>query len=127
MITQGRDAGLITKSNLILGMGEERAEVSQALQDLHDAGTDIITITQYLRPSPRHLPVDRWVRPEEFVELKEEAEQIGFLGVLAGPLVRSSYRAGRLWAQSMQAKGRTLPTELAHLADASLGFAQAVG
>ena len=127
VITQGRDAGLITKSNLILGMGEERDEVSQALQDLHDAGTDIITITQYLRPSPRHLPVDRWVRPEEFVELKEEAEQIGFLGVLAGPLVRSSYRAGRLWAQSMQAKGRDTPAELAHLADASLGFAQAVG
>ena len=127
MITQGRDAGLITKSNLILGMGEERAEVSQALQDLHDAGTDIITITQYLRPSPRHLPVDRWVRPEEFVELKDEAEQIGFLGVLAGPLVRSSYRAGRLWAQSMHAKGLELPASLAHLADASLGFAQAVG
>jgi lipoic acid synthetase len=127
VITQGRDAGLITKSNLILGMGEERAEVSQALRDLHDAETDIITITQYLRPSPRHLPVDRWVRPEEFVELKEEAEQLGFLGVLAGPLVRSSYRAGRLWAQSMRAKGRALPAELSHLADTSLGFAQAVG
>ena len=127
VITQGRDAGLITKSNLILGMGEERAEVTQALQDLHDAGTDIITITQYLRPSPRHLPVDRWVRPEEFVELKQEAEEIGFLGVLAGPLVRSSYRAGRLWAQSMHAKGREVPAQLAHLADASLGFAQAVG
>lgn len=127
VITQGREAGLITKSNLILGMGEERAEISQALRDLHDAGTDIITITQYLRPSPRHLPVARWVRPEEFVELKAEAEQIGFLGVLAGPLVRSSYRAGRLWAQSMRAKGRTLPPELSHLADESLGFAQAVG
>jgi lipoic acid synthetase len=67
------------------------------------------------------------VRPEEFVELKAEAEEIGFLGVLAGPLVRSSYRAGRLWAQSMRAKGRPLPSELAHLADESLGFAQAVG
>ncbi|MEI5582411.1 MULTISPECIES: lipoyl synthase [unclassified Agromyces] len=127
VVTQGRDAGLITKSNLILGMGEERAEVSQALRDLHDAGTDIITVTQYLRPSPRHLPVARWVRPEEFVELKAEAEEIGFLGVLAGPLVRSSYRAGRLWAQSMRAKGRALPPELSHLADESLGFAQAVG
>jgi lipoic acid synthetase len=126
VITQGRRAGLITKSNLILGMGEERAEVSQALQDLHDAGTDIVTITQYLRPSPRHLPVARWVRPEEFVELKHEAEEIGFLGVLAGPLVRSSYRAGRLWAQSMLAKGREVPEGLRHLADASLGFAQAV-
>jgi lipoic acid synthetase len=127
VITAGREAGLITKSNLILGMGEEREEVSQALRDLHDAGTDIITVTQYLRPSPRHLPVARWVRPEEFVEIKEEAEDIGFLGVLAGPLVRSSYRAGRLWAQSMHARGRRLPDSLAHLADATLGFAQAVG
>jgi lipoic acid synthetase len=125
-----REAGLITKSNLILGMGEEPAEVIQALHDLHDAGTDIITITQYLRPSPRHLPVDRWVKPEEFVEYKEAAERIGFLGVLAGPLVRSSYRAGRLWAQSMLSKGRDIPPHLAHLAeDIALegrGFAQAV-
>ena len=126
VITQGRSAGLITKSNLILGMGEEREEISQALRDLHDAGTDIITITQYLRPSPRHLPVARWVHPDEFVELKQEAEEIGFLGVLSGPLVRSSYRAGRLWAQSMAAKGREVPAELQHLADASAGFAQAV-
>jgi lipoic acid synthetase len=126
VITQARSAGLITKSNLILGMGEERSEVTQALHDLHDAGTDIITITQYLRPSARHLPVARWVRPEEFVELNAEAEEIGFLGVLSGPLVRSSYRAGRLWARSMQAKGREVPEQLRHLADASLGFAQAV-
>ncbi|MDQ1582421.1 MAG: lipoyl synthase [Microbacteriaceae bacterium] len=126
VITQARKAGLITKSNLILGMGEERSEVSQALRDLHDAGTDIITITQYLRPSARHLPVDRWVRPEEFVEINAEAEEIGFLGVLSGPLVRSSYRAGRLWARSMQAKGREVPEQLRHLSDASLGFAQAV-
>ena len=62
----------------------------------------------------------------EFVELKAEAEEIGFLGVLAGPLVRSSYRAGRLWAQSMHAKGREIPAQLRPLADASLGFAQAV-
>jgi lipoic acid synthetase len=126
VITQARDFGLITKSNLILGMGETRDEIRQALQDLHDAGTDIITVTQYLRPTPRHLPVDRWVRPEEFVEIKQEAEEIGFLGVLAGPLVRSSYRAGRLWAQSMVAKGREIPLEMRSLADASLGFAQAV-
>ncbi|MEJ1230002.1 MAG: lipoyl synthase [Galbitalea sp.] len=126
VITQARDYGLITKSNLILGMGETRAEISQALHDLHDAGTDIITVTQYLRPTPRHLPVDRWVRPEEFVAIKAEAEEIGFLGVLAGPLVRSSYRAGRLWAQSMVAKGREIPAELSPLADAGLGFAQAV-
>ena len=80
VITQGHEAGLITKSNLILGMGEEPEEVIQALQDLHDAGCDIITITQYLRPTPRHLPVSRWVKPDEFVGFKEEAQRIGFLG-----------------------------------------------
>jgi lipoic acid synthetase len=127
VITQARDYGLITKSNLILGMGETRDEVSQALRDLHDAGTDIITITQYLRPTPRHHPIDRWLKPEEFVELKAEAEEIGFLGVLAGPLVRSSYRAGRLWAQSMVAKGRPIPESMRALAETTEGFAQAVG
>ncbi len=127
VLTQARAAGLITKSNLILGMGEEESEVAQALRDLHEAGTDIITITQYLRPTPRHLPVARWVRPEEFVAFKQLAEEIGFLGVLAGPLVRSSYRAGRLWAQSMHRKGLPIPTGLEHLADPELGFAQAVG
>ncbi len=124
VISQGRKAGMVTKSNLILGMGEERSEISQALQDLHDAGTDIITITQYLRPSPRHHPVERWVKPEEFIEMAKEAEEIGFLGVLSGPLVRSSYRAGRLWAKSMLAKGRPIPADLQHLAD-KLEFAQA--
>lgn len=127
VITQARDFGLITKSNLILGMGETREEVSQALRDLHAAGTDIVTITQYLRPSSRHHPIDRWVKPEEFVELKTEAEEIGFLGVLAGPLVRSSYRAGRLWAQSMVAKGRPIPESMRALAETTAGFAQAVG
>lgn len=126
VLTQGRNAGMITKSNLILGMGEERAEISQALKDLFEAGTDIITITQYLRPSKRHHPVERWVHPEEFIELKQEAEELGFLGVLSGPLVRSSYRAGRLYAQSMVAKGRELPEDLRHLADADMGFSQAV-
>ncbi|HEU4807914.1 MAG TPA: lipoyl synthase [Homoserinimonas sp.] len=127
VLTQARDAGLVTKSNLILGMGEEPSEVTQALQDLHEAGTDIITLTQYLRPSPRHLPVARWVKPQEFVAFAGEAEAIGFAGVLAGPLVRSSYRAGRLWAQTMVRQGREVPDSLRHLADATLGFAQAVG
>ena len=126
VITQARNAGMVTKSNLILGMGETIDEIRVALQDLYDAGTDIITITQYLRPSVRHHPVTRWVKPEEFVSLKEEAEAMGYLGVLSGPLVRSSYRAGRLWAQSMVAKGREVPENLKHLADAALGFSQAV-
>jgi lipoic acid synthetase len=104
VITQARSAGLVTKSNLILGMGEERPEISQALHDLHDAGCELITITQYLRPSTRHHPVERWVKPEEFVELREEAEKIGFAGVMSGPLVRSSYRAGRLYRQAIDAR-----------------------
>lgn len=129
VLTQARNAGMVTKSNLILGMGETRDEISQALLDLHQAGTDIITITQYLRPSVRHHPVTRWVKPEEFVELKQEAEGIGYLGVLSGPLVRSSYRAGRLWAGSMVKKGFEIPENLRHLAEEALkqGFAQAVG
>ena len=104
VITQARDFGLITKSNLILGMGETRAEVSQALADLRDAGCDLITITQYLRPTAKHHPVVRWVKPNEFVELSKEAEEIGFLGVMSGPLVRSSYRAGRLYNQAISAR-----------------------
>jgi lipoyl synthase len=105
VITQAREFGLITKSNLILGMGEEREEVSQALKDLHNAGCDIITITQYLRPTPMHHPISRWVKPNEFVELADEAKAIGFSGVMSGPLVRSSYRAGRLYKEAMASRG----------------------
>ena len=128
VLTQARDAGMVTKSNLILGMGETREEISQALQDLFEAGCHILTITQYLRPSVRHHPIDRWVKPQEFAELAEEAEEIGFQGVLSGPLVRSSYRAGRLWAQTMIKQGRSIPNHLQHLADAAAqqGFSQAV-
>ena len=104
VIRRAREDGLVTKSNLILGLGEERAEISQALRDLHESGCELITITQYLRPSPRHHPVERWVKPEEFVELKAEAEEIGFSGVMSGPLVRSSYRAGRLYQQAIEAR-----------------------
>ena len=104
VITMARDFGLITKSNLILGLGETREEITQALLDLRRAGCDLITITQYLRPTNRHHPVERWVKPEEFVELAAEAKEIGFLGVMSGPLVRSSYRAGRLYKEAMAAK-----------------------
>lgn len=104
VITTAREAGLVTKSNLILGMGETREEVVEAMRDLHAAGTDLLTITQYLRPTPRHHPVERWVKPEEFVELQAEAEAIGFAGVLSGPLVRSSYRAGKLYKQAIEAR-----------------------
>jgi lipoic acid synthetase len=104
VITRAREDGLVTKSNLILGMGETREEISAALRDLHAAGCELVTITQYLRPSPRHHPVERWVKPEEFVELSAEAEEIGFAGVMSGPLVRSSYRAGRLYKQAIEAR-----------------------
>lgn len=101
VLAWSREAGLVTKSNLILGMGETRPEITEAMRDLQACGTEILTITQYLRPSPRHHPVERWVRPEEFVELQAEAYELGFAGVLSGPLVRSSYRAGRLYRQAL--------------------------
>lgn len=112
VISQARAAELITKSNLILGMGETIAEVEQALADLHAAGCELITITQYLRPSKRHHPVERWVHPDEFNALADVASQIGFAGVMSGPLVRSSYRAGRLYdqAQTTRVEGRNATT-----------------
>lgn len=100
VLARARGAGLITKSNLILGMGETTAEALQALWDLREAGCELVTITQYLRPSPRHHPVERWVTPAEFDDLDTAAREIGFLGVMSGPLVRSSYRAGALYAQA---------------------------
>jgi lipoic acid synthetase len=116
VISQGRANGMITKSNLILGMGETREEITEAIKDLVDAGCDLLTITQYLRPTERHHPVERWVKPQEFVELQQEAEEMGILGVMSGPLVRSSYRAGRLWAAAMRKKGNPIPEALAHIA-----------
>jgi len=104
VITQARDAGLVTKSNLILGLGETDDEVDEALVDLHAAGCDLITITQYLRPTPRHHPVERWVPPDDFVAWADRARAIGFVGVMSGPLVRSSYRAGRLYAEAVAAR-----------------------
>jgi lipoic acid synthetase len=109
VLGSARAAGLITKSNLILGMGEERHEVSAAMADLRAAGCDLVTITQYLRPSARHHPIERWVPPEEFDELGEEARELGFAGVMSGPLVRSSYRAGRLYRQATEHRGRLAP------------------
>ncbi|MFM8842552.1 MAG: lipoyl synthase [Actinomycetota bacterium] len=104
VIEKARAFGLITKSNLILGMGETREEISDALRHMRAAGCDLITITQYLRPTNRHHPVERWVKPEEFVELAAEAREVGFLGVMSGPLVRSSYRARRLYEEALAAR-----------------------
>ena len=104
VLTAAREAGLVTKSNLILGMGETREEITEAMTALRDAGTELLTITQYLRPSSKHHPIDRWVTPTEFAELEDEAKALGFAGVLSGPLVRSSYRAGRQYRQAIQAR-----------------------
>jgi lipoic acid synthetase len=102
VLRAARAEDLVTKSNLILGMGETDTEVVEALQQLRDAGTEIVTITQYLRPSSRHHPIERWVTPEQFEQFGADAEAIGFAGVMSGPLVRSSYRAGRLYRQALE-------------------------
>jgi lipoic acid synthetase len=102
VLAAARGAGLVTKSNLILGLGEERAEITAAMTDLRSAGCELLTITQYLRPTPRHHPVHRWVTPGEFAELHAEALGLGFTAVMSGPLVRSSYRAGRLYTQAIE-------------------------
>jgi len=115
VIRAAREDGFVTKSNFMLGMGETMTEVLEAMELLRDAGCDLLTINQYLRPSVRHHPVERWVRPEEFVDLSEAAEEMGFLGVMAGPLVRSSYRAGRLWGKAMRRRGEPVPPSLQHL------------
>lgn len=85
----------VTKSNLILCMGERPEEVPQAMRDLRDTGCDLLTMGQYLQPTRLHLPVDRWVTPEEFDGYAEVGREMGFAHVEAGPLVRSSYHAGK--------------------------------
>ena len=117
VIAMASEEGLVTKSNLILGMGETREEIEQAMADLRDNSCDLLTITQYLRPSALHHPIDRWVKPQEFLDLQRLGERMGFAGVMAGPLVRSSYRAGHLYGKAMRAKGRPLPEGMEHLAE----------
>ena len=99
--------GQITKSNLILGMGETTDEVTEALGDLRDAGCDLVTIGQYLQPTKHHLPIDRWVTPEEFAAHKRAGESMGIPHVEAGPLVRSSYHAGEQLRQAQAALALT--------------------
>jgi lipoyl synthase len=93
VLARAKDAGLVTKSGLILGMGETAPEVRAAIVDLRAVGVDILTIGQYLRPSAAHLPVVHWWTPEEFDALRAYAEGLGFRHVESGPLVRSSYHA----------------------------------
>jgi lipoic acid synthetase len=92
---------IVTKSSLMLGVGESHAEVRQSMKDLLDAGVQILTLGQYLRPSNKNMKVEEWVHPNEFAEWKREGEALGFLYVAAGPLVRSSYRAGEFFVESL--------------------------
>jgi len=93
VLARAKGAGLVTKSGLILGMGETVDEVRAALRDLRAVGVDIVTLGQYLRPTARHLPIARWWTPAEFDAIRADAEAMGFAHVEAGPLVRSSYHA----------------------------------
>jgi lipoic acid synthetase len=95
--------GQVTKSNLILGMGERPEEIARAMSDLVDAGVDILTMGQYLQPTAYHLPVDRWVTPDEFKEHARVGEELGLAHVEAGPLVRSSYHAGAQLRRALDA------------------------
>lgn len=87
------DYDLLTKSGIIVGMGETNDEVLETMRDLRDHNVDVVTIGQYLQPSPKHTPIERWVHPDEFRLFREQGEELGFGSVFSGPLVRSSYRA----------------------------------
>ena len=93
VLRHAADQGHVTKSGIMLGLGETKPEISRTLKDMRATGIKIVTLGQYLQPSSRHLPVDRWVTPEEFEDWKEFGQRIGFEFVESGPLVRSSYHA----------------------------------
>jgi len=93
--------GMVTKTSIMLGLGEEEKEIRQTLVDLRQANVDVVTFGQYLRPSRRHMSVQRFVTPEEFDHWRVEAENMGFKYVASGPLVRSSYKAGELFLHGM--------------------------
>eukprot|EP00177_Eucheuma_denticulatum_P003047 GFKZ01005488.1.p2 GENE.GFKZ01005488.1~~GFKZ01005488.1.p2 ORF type:complete len:376 (-),score=42.75 GFKZ01005488.1:1899-3026(-) len=101
---------VVTKTSIMLGVGESEQEVRKTMQDMLDIGVEVITLGQYLRPSKRHLKVEQWVTPEEFDAWKEEGERMGFAYVASGPLVRSSYRAGEFFLESLIRKRRSAAT-----------------
>jgi len=98
LLARAKRRGVLTKSGLMVGLGETRAEVLDVLADLRAHGCDIATIGQYLRPSDRELPVARYLPPAEFEEIAARGREMGFLGVYAGPFVRSSYNADAVYA-----------------------------
>jgi len=99
--------GLVTKTSIMLGLGEEASEIRQTMKDLRSSGVDVVTFGQYLRPTRRHMTVNRFVTPEEFDQWREEAQQLGFRYVASGPMVRSSYKAGELFLKGMIESTRT--------------------
>jgi len=101
-----RPEKLYTKSSIMVGLGESDEELRQAFSDLRSVGVDVVTIGQYLQPSPYHLKVDRFVAPEKFDEYRAMAESFGFLYVASGPLVRSSYRAAEFFIQGLMERAR---------------------
>ena len=106
VLRQAKEFGLITKTGIMLGLGESREEVVQLMEDVREIGVDILTIGQYLQPTPEHLPVHRFVPPEEFAELREIGLALGLPYIEAGPLVRSSYRAEEQYAQLKMRLGK---------------------
>lgn len=105
---------VIVKTSIMLGLGETREEVHQVMKDCRAAGVDVLTFGQYLRPTKHHLPVERYVSPAEFNEIRDEGMELGFLEVVSGPLVRSSYKAEQI---VMDQPPGTLPDHLAHIKD----------
>jgi lipoic acid synthetase len=110
VLARAKDAGLVTKSGLILGMGETAGEVRAALADLRGVGVDIVTLGQYLQPTAQHLPIARWWTPDEFDAVRTDAEAMGFAHVEAGPLVRSSYHAREATDRPVGVAVGTAPT-----------------
>lgn len=104
LLSRAAAAGVLTKSGLMLGLGETRGEVLAVMDDLREAGCTLLTLGQYLRPSPEHYPVERYLPPEKFAELAQEARSRGFSAVASGPYVRSSFQAGRLWREGVSAR-----------------------
>lgn len=95
------DSEQVTKSSIMVGVGETREELRDTMEDLREVGCDVLTFGQYLRPSKKHIPVEEYVHPDTFDELKEEGEEMGFAYVASGPMVRSSYRAGEFFIKNL--------------------------
>lgn len=105
VLSQAKERGFVTKSGLMLGIGETTGEIEEILHDLRNASVDIVTIGQYLQPTAKHEPVDRWVTPDEFEYWKDVSLRLGFAAVESGPLVRSSYRAREAFEAAMKNHG----------------------